>query len=70
MSEFKLEPKALESALRFALIGTTEFLEVEVIKNTPRDQERLPQNINRKDGLAPHRSTYYKPTKIGGNWYA
>ncbi len=70
MSEFKLDQAPLDRALELALLGATQFVQSKIVPITPRDAERLPQNINRKDGLAPTRSTYFKPVSIGGNWYS
>ena len=69
MSEFVYKPDEFERALEKSLLWTVQFLQAQIIDITPRDLERLPQNINRKDGKAPMRSTHFKPVSVGGNWY-
>lgn len=59
----------LDEAIEFGLLEVVLFLQDKIIEITPRDKDRLPQTINRKDGKAPYRSSYYKPVMIGGNWY-
>ncbi len=73
MAEFTVNPEGvreLNDAIEMALLGTTQYLQAKIVDVTPRDLNRLPQNINRKDGEDPHRSTHFKPVNIGGNWYA
>ncbi|NDK09756.1 hypothetical protein GW846_03175 [Candidatus Gracilibacteria bacterium] len=69
MAEFKFSNDfIMEQAINFALLEVTVFLEQKIRENTPRDKNRLPDNINRKDGLAPIRKGR-NPVIIGGNWY-
>lgn len=68
-AEFTLDTKALRAALDLSLKAATVFAKDKITEITPRDLERLPQDINRKDGKEPHRSSHYKPVNIGGNWY-
>lgn len=70
MATFTLQPEELNRALEFALIGTTQYLQSKITPITPRDQERLPNTIDRKDGKRPNRSTYFGTVSIGGHWYA
>lgn len=67
---FKPDTRELESAIAEALASATLFAQAKIAEITPRDLERLPQDIDRKDGKAPRRSTYFKPVNIGGHWYA
>jgi hypothetical protein len=59
----------LDEAVEFATLEVVLFLQGKIKYNTPRDKNRLPENINRKDGKKPYRSSFYKPVMIGGNWY-
>lgn len=70
MIEFIPDAKELESALDFALLWATQFLQAKILDIAPRDLERLPENINRKDGKKPKRSTHFKPINIAGSWYS
>jgi len=50
MAEFKFSNDfIMEQAINFALLEVTVFLEQKIRENTPRDKNRLPDNINRKD---------------------
>lgn len=59
----------IDEAVDFALTEVCLFLVSKIIEVTPRDLDRLPQNINRKDWKAPSRSSYFKPVQINWNWY-
>lgn len=69
MSDFTFRPQALEEAIAYALREAGLFVVDEVVKITPRDLERLPQSISRKDGKPPKRSSASKPVLIDGEWY-
>ena len=49
MAEFKLNTREFDMAVDMALVGTVEFLQKKISEITPRDLDRLPQSINRKD---------------------
>lgn len=69
MAEFKFSDDfIIEEAIDFALKDVSLFFEQKIRENTPRDLERLPNNINRKDWLAPTRK-WMNPVMIGWNWY-
>lgn len=65
----KIDTSVVADALEYALIGTAQVGLEEIVKITPRDPKRMPQNIDRKDGKKPNRSTHFKPVNIGGHWY-
>ena len=69
MSEVFIRDLFFDEAVDFALQEVSLFLVDEIVKITPRDLNRLPNNINRKDGKAPYRSSHYKPVQIWWNWY-
>lgn len=69
MSDFSFsQDSIIDDAVDFALQDMVLFLQQKIKEITPRDKNRLPQNINRKDGKAPHRSKR-PPVRIWGNWY-
>lgn len=67
--KFEINRAELDNAIEYALAWATFIAVDEISKITPRDKERMPQNINRKDWLEPHRNTHFKPVNIGWNWY-
>lgn len=71
MAEFNMVDELIfNKAIDFWIKEVSLFFHDEILKITPRDLERLPiNNIDRKDGKKPVRSSHFKPVFVNWHWY-
>ncbi len=70
MSRFELDTSTLKKEAHMALFAWVNFAHNKIIEITPRDEKRMPQNIDRKDGKIPIRNTWpFRPVFKNWHWY-
>ena len=57
MSEFQMDSSVFKKEARTAMLAGVYRAHQKIVEMTPRDELRMPQNIDRKDGKTPIRTT-------------
>lgn len=57
MSTFEIDKSAFIKEARTAMVSGVQFAQSRIVDMTPRDWNRAPQSIDRKDGKKPIRNT-------------
>jgi hypothetical protein len=69
MSTFEIDSNAFVKEAWISMLAGVQVAQDFIIAYTPRDWDRPPQNIDRKDGKTPIRNTWRRPVFKDWHWY-